>query len=31
MQVSAMERTIAELTAPTKGILAADESIGTMK
>ncbi|MDR3391714.1 MAG: fructose-bisphosphate aldolase class I [Sulfuriferula sp.] len=31
MQVSAMERTIAELTAPAKGILAADESSGTIE
>ncbi|ARU31900.1 fructose-bisphosphate aldolase [Sulfuriferula sp. AH1] len=31
MQVSVMERTIVELTAPTKGILAADESTGTME
>lgn len=31
MQASVMERTVAELTAPTKGILAADESTGTME
>ncbi|TCV86369.1 class I fructose-bisphosphate aldolase [Sulfurirhabdus autotrophica] len=31
MQVSAMEQTILDLTAPAKGILAADESTGTME
>lgn len=31
MHVAAMEQTVTELTAPTKGILAADESTGTME
>ncbi|MEQ1667960.1 MAG: class I fructose-bisphosphate aldolase, partial [Sulfuriferula sp.] len=31
MPISVMEQTIAELTAPTKGILAMDESTGTME